>query len=364
MAEPVRTASGSLSAEAAELAAPSKSAVRLLRDELPRLLKTVNDKLAIDERYECGAIPCEQLDFALQGNRGLGLTLLGIFETGLMELLPQEFRAHAAALRSRGAEVDFFRTMLRAWIGTVHATITDPEAEELARPLEWLGKNLDRLLAEAAETIPALTAEQRQFLELLLAHRRRDAADFAMGALEGSTVESVLGGLVVPVLEHIGLRWQANELTVAQEHAATEICRYVVLRVFDSSPRVKALPHKALVVCAPGEEHELGAEMMAGYLEHKGWDVLFVGHSTPLDDILRTAGTVKTNLVMISVTIVANLPAAVLLGRELRKRLPEVRLVAGGRAAVTGRRVLEHEVDAVAADIEQGYGAAVRLAGS
>jgi methanogenic corrinoid protein MtbC1 len=363
MAEPVRTASGSLSAEAAELAAPSKSAVRLLRDELPRLLKTVNDKLAIDERYECGAIPCEQLDFALQGNRGLGLTLLGIFETGLMELLPQEFRAHAAALRSRGAEVDFFRTMLRAWIGTVHATITDPEAEELARPLEWLGKNLDRLLAEAAETIPALTAEQRQFLELLLAHRRRDAADFAMGALEGSTVESVLGGLVVPVLEHAGLCWQANELTVAQEHAATEICRYVVFRVFDSRPQARALPHKALVVCAPGEEHELGAEMMAGYLEHKGWDVLFVGHSTPVDDILRTAETVKPDLVMVSVTIVANLPAAVLLAREFRKRQPEVRLVAGGRAAVAGRRSLEPEVDAVAADIEEGHRAATRLAG-
>jgi methanogenic corrinoid protein MtbC1 len=364
MAEPVKITSGLLSAEAAKLPAPSKSAVQLLRDELPRLLKTVNDKLAIDERYECGAIPCEHLEFALQGDRRFGRTLLGIFEAGLMELLPREFRAHAAALRSRGAEAGFFRTMLRAWIGTVHATITDPEAEELARPLEWLGQNLDQLLAETAEPVSALTAEQREFLELLLAHRRRHAADFALRALKGSTVESVLGGLVVPVLEHVGMRWQADELTVAQEHAATEICRYVVFRVFDSMPRARALPHKALVVCAPEEEHELGAEMMAGYLELHGWDVLFVGRSAPMDDILRTAETVKPNLVMISVTIVANLPAARLLARELKRRLSEVRLVAGGSAAVACRRVLETEVDAVAADIEEGYRAAVRLAGS
>ncbi|UCG41846.1 MAG: cobalamin B12-binding domain-containing protein [candidate division WOR-3 bacterium] len=362
MVGPGKTIDEPLSAEAAKLPKPSESSVRLLRDELPRLLKTVGDKLTIDERYECGAIPCEQLDFALQGNRAFGHTLLGIFETGLMELLPQEFIAFATALRSRGAEAGFFSTMLRVWIGTIHATITDPEAEELARPLEWLGQNLDRLDAATSGPMPALTAEQRQFLDLLLAHRRREAAEFALRALDASTVESALNGLVVPVLEHAGLCWQANELTVAQEHAATEICRYVVFRVFDSAPRSKSLPYRAMVVCAPGEEHELGAEMMAAYLEHKGWEVLFVGHSTPADDILRTAETVKPDLVMISVTIVANLPAAVLLAREFRRRQPDVRLVAGGRAAVAGRRVVESEVDAIAADIEEGYRAAVRLA--
>jgi len=364
MAEPVKITSGSLSVEAAKLAVPSESAVQMFRDELPRLLKTVEDKLAIDERYECGAIPCEQLEFALQGNRGFGRTLLGIFEAGLMELLPQEFRAHAAALRSRGAEAGFFRTMLRAWIGTIHATISDPEAEELALPLEWLGKNMDRLLAEVGRPVSELTAEQSGILGLLLAHRRRDAADFALKALKGSDVEAVLGGLVLPVLHHVGLLWQANELTVAQEHAATEICRYVVFRVFDSMPRARALPHKALVVCAPEEEHELGAEMMAGYLELRGWDVLFVGRSAPMDDILRTAETVKPNLVMISVTMVADLPAAIRLSRELRKLLPGTKLVAGGRAAVAGRRAVEPEVDAIAADIGEGYRAATRLAGS
>jgi methanogenic corrinoid protein MtbC1 len=120
---------------------------------------------------------------------------------------------------------------------------------------------------------------------------------------------------------------------VADEHAATEICRYVLYRLFDSVEPAPGNGREALVACVPGEEHELGAELAAEYLRLKGWGVFAVGRSAPEEDIVAAVSSSQPDVAFFSVTMIANLPAA---GRLLEAALaarPGLGIVLGGRAA-------------------------------
>lgn len=97
---------------------------------------------------------------------------------------------------------------------------------------------------------------------------------------EGAPVGRILTELVGPAQEEVGKRWQRNEITVADEHAATAVADQVaatvtVIRRPDvSGPRV-------VLACAEGEWHVLPARLLAEALRAEGLDVSFLGPSMP-----------------------------------------------------------------------------------
>jgi methanogenic corrinoid protein MtbC1 len=169
--------------------------------------------------------------------------------------------------------------------------------------------------------------------------------------------------VLMPALRHIGILWQKNKISAADEHAATEICRYIIFRLCDSIPREKSLPYKALVSCVPGEEHEMGAEIMASYLESKGWRVYFVGHSAPEQDNIDAITKHKPDVVFLSVTLISNLPETVEFLKKIRTISSEVKIVLGGKAAVVVKRTVQKLSDAVLDDYQEVHSKALELLG-
>jgi methanogenic corrinoid protein MtbC1 len=104
------------------------------------------------------------------------------------------------------------------------------------------------------------------------------------------------------------------------------------------------------VVCVPGDVHALGAELLAQYLEYQGWDVLFLGASMPEEDMLRLLEQQQPEALVISIRMIAFLPALRGLVQRVRERLPDMQIMAGGlpRAAT----VLNTICDGVPADFE------------
>jgi methanogenic corrinoid protein MtbC1 len=127
---------------------------------------------------------------------------------------------------------------------------------------------------------------------------------------------------------------------VADEHAATEVCRYALYRLFDNIEPAKPVGLKALASCVPGEEHEMGVEIVGEYLRLKGWEVFIVGRSTPLDDILKALADFRPHVAFFSATLVANLPSARALVSGAQKTLPGLGVVLGGAAALAAANVL------------------------
>ena len=100
------------------------------------------------------------------------------------------------------------------------------------------------------------------------------------------------------------------------------------------------------------------------YLEMKGWRVYSMGHIAPQEDIIKAIFTNKPDVVFLSITLVANLPAAKALAIKIREMLPEVKIIIGGRAAVLASDILKNFSDAIVKSIDEAHTRSLKFVSS
>jgi methanogenic corrinoid protein MtbC1 len=176
--------------------------------------------------------------------------------------------------------------------------------------VEWLKARLGEgyRIGEAAALLGAevLAVESTDELRdaLLDATSRGDAVaverlvdqSLALRSLEESLLD-----VLAPALVAVGERWQAGEVSVAQEHLTSGIVRAAVQRlVADARGSVRGV---AVLACAPGELHEVGLLMLAALLRADGWQVAYLGADTPVDDALALARRLGAAAVCFSATM-------------------------------------------------------------
>ncbi len=145
-------------------------------------------------------------------------------------------------------------------------------------------------------------AEAEAFLDYL---DRRDlgaAIALALGLVDdGVPVPEVLHMMVAPAQAEVGARWQRNEYTVADEHAATAVADAVV-SVLSAERIPVGEPVRMVVVCAEGEWHLLPARLLAESLRAQGFDVTFLGGSMPAVHLAAFLAHADVDIVGISCT--------------------------------------------------------------
>ena len=171
------------------------------------------------------------------------------------------------------------------------------------------------------------------FLAALLAGDATRARWLVEQAVEdGLAVRDVYLEVLAPVLEEVGDRWAAGELTVAHEHYATAVTAGVLgmlarhMRVPPTSGRL------AVVACTPGELHALGAHMVADFLEGEGWEVLALGAAMPAADLAALVDDERPDLVALSTSVANNLDGAADTLRHLGDLAEPPFVAVGGRA--------------------------------
>jgi len=318
----------------------SSEATTEFRAKMDELLVAVDEHLALDAEFHCAGIDCDQLGLSRHVNHEFGRLLAAVYEFGIFDRLTDESRWFVSMLTRHGFAPGYFGRMLEAWSAAVMSNIRLSYARELTAPLDSLRGSLG-LLIEGKRPEPTLSAEAKGLLDRLRARRRREAAESVLAlARAGRTLEQVVDDVVLPAMRQLGFLWETGIVSVAEEHAATEICRYMLYRLFDSIEPAKPVGLKALASCVPGEEHEMGVEIVGEYLRLKGWEVFSVGRSTPLEDMLKALADFRPQVAFFSATLVANLPAARGLVNEAQKTLPGLGVVLGGAAAVAAAEVL------------------------
>lgn len=350
--------------ESRDLSRVSQEAATKFAESLPKLLNLVNDKFAVDERLSEKALTEGRTELTRDAHAHFGRMLRAILEFGLYRDMEEEFAWYVSTLSARGLGESYFRRMIEGWIIAIHSSIEPPLSSELTYPLEWLRKRLHSLHVDRREAAFVLSKEAESFLNLVLEGRRRDATEYVLSLREtGFAPDRLFSDVVLAALGQVGLMWQRNELSVADEHAATEICRYVIYRIIDSMPVEGALPYRMIVACVPGEEHELGARILADYLGTRGWSVKYLGRSTPEEDLIAAVASEGIDITILSVTLLENLPAARDLLSRIRERVPGMKTAIGGRAALKARAVLESYTDAVVSGFDEAHSVCLRLAG-
>ena len=132
-------------------------------------------------------------------------------------------------------------------------------------------------------------------------------------------------------------------------------------------PLVFATPRigRTLVAtCVAGDLHEIGARMIADFLEMEGWDTFYLGANAPTADVVSTARERRADLLAISATMTAHVG-------EVRALIAAVRsdaatagvkiLVGGSPFNVAPELWRQVGADAVAADAASAVTAAADL---
>ena len=172
-----------------------------------------------------------------------------------------------------------------------------------------------------------------EYLAALLEPDPFRAREVARRAVDGGlSLHELYTEVFQPVMIEVGDRWEAGTLSVAHEHLASEVTMSLISEVAEHARRGPEGGRLAIVACSPGERHCMGGKMLSILLEASGWEVLYLGATVPLEDIVSLADSEVPDVVALSTTMAANLPHV----RETVPALhdlPEPPLVAlGGQA--------------------------------
>jgi MerR family transcriptional regulator, light-induced transcriptional regulator len=118
------------------------------------------------------------------------------------------------------------------------------------------------------------------------------------GLLAVATLDAVLSEVILPFLHDVGERWERGELSVAQEHFASNLIRGRLLGLArgwgaGTGPR-------ALLACPPGERHDLGLISFGLALRTRGWRIDFLGSDTPIESVVTAASSTEPELIVLS----------------------------------------------------------------
>ncbi|MEW6146193.1 MAG: MerR family transcriptional regulator [Thermodesulfobacteriota bacterium] len=156
---------------------------------------------------------------------------------------------------------------------------------------------------------------------------------------------ALLERVVVPIMERIGDLWRKGELRISHEHLATQAVRTFLGGLLALQKTFPGAPH--VVVTTPSDQvHELGALSAAVAAASEGWNVTYLGPSLPSEEIAGAVAYNGSKALVLSLIYPESDPLVARELRKLRRYLPGLPIIVGGRARQSYSQVLG-EIDAV-----------------
>ena len=169
---------------------------------------------------------------------------------------------------------------------------------------EAAGVALDEPVARGSANRDFESAELREAIERLDDAAVHTAFD---SLLAEYSLDAVLEGVVLPLLRELGDGWARGEISVAQEHFASNVLRGRLLGLARGWDR--GAGPRAVLACPPGERHDLGLIIFGLALREHGWRITFLGADTPSDTLVETVQRVGPEALVLAVTDRARLEA-------------------------------------------------------
>lgn len=116
-------------------------------------------------------------------------------------------------------------------------------------------------------------------------------------------VEDVMLDLVRGVMVEIGDMWHDGRVATTTEHFASSYVQGRIRQLMSLAGQNRGGP-PAIVACAPFDQHEIGAMMLAVMLRRNGFLVYYVGANTPVEDLVDMAKALRPAVVAISASSV------------------------------------------------------------
>jgi len=223
------------------------------------------------------------------------------------------------------------------WLGEFFVErMAAPDGAAVTAAFEAAANFMPMREAPAPESAPAEPwPEAAQFESALLAGHRHQALTIVNRCLDhGRSLVDLELHVMLPSLEQIGEKWQANRVTVAQEHMATAIVESVMTAALLRAPPPPMIDKRILLACVEGNHHAVGLRMVSDAFQLAGWDVQYLGASMPTAALVAQVVSWKPDLVGLSISLPQQLRLVKEVVAELERRLGSARpgVMIGGRA--------------------------------
>jgi DNA-binding transcriptional MerR regulator/methylmalonyl-CoA mutase cobalamin-binding subunit len=199
-------------------------------------------------------------------------------------------------------------------------------------------------IADRGALAPTVLADEtapRLIERFVAAAERLDAA-----ALEGvldeafasGSFEQVADAVLMPMLTATGDAWEAGQLDVASEHAASHAMLRRLAAAFEAAGRPLAGDRPVLVGMPPGSRHDLGALAFATAASRAALPVVYLGPDLPVANWVEAAATTHARAAVIGVVARGDVEPARRVYQALHGERPELVVAFGGARAAAAAR--------------------------
>lgn len=171
------------------------------------------------------------------------------------------------------------------------------------------------------------------YLNSLLDGNKNQCTQIILGLLEQKvSLKEIYLEIFQRSMYRIGQMWEKERCSIADEHIATKITEALIEATISAYVGKERIGKTALIACIDKEYHELGAKMVAGFFEASGWDTIFLGSCTPLNEMMNVIRHKKPDVVGISINFYMNIARLAKLVDMIKNEFAEQKIIIGGQA--------------------------------
>lgn len=170
-------------------------------------------------------------------------------------------------------------------------------------------------------------------IQSMLAFDQKSFKSYLGKSIKEQGLEKSFEDLISPMLHRIGVLWQTGMLNSIHEHFISNIIKHAIIynteilnEPDDNAPLI-------MYFLPDGEFHEIGLLFWTYIGKKMGFRTLYLGQTTPLEDIAKTGKTLKPSALFTSISTTISNSDYIDSLKKLQKDIPKTPLfVAGYRA--------------------------------
>jgi len=175
------------------------------------------------------------------------------------------------------------------------------------------------------------------YLNSLLDGNKKQCCQIVNSLIESNaSLRDIFINLFQRSMYRVGQMWENDRCSIADEHIATKITEGLIDYVVSQFSTDKNINKTVLVTCIDKEFHELGARMVAGYIEALGYKVFFIGSNTPQNEVIKAIKEKQPDIVGVSNNFYINFTRLVNLLNKINSNYPELQVIVGGQVLSEG----------------------------
>jgi methanogenic corrinoid protein MtbC1 len=306
------------------------------------LIGRVNDQLESHPKFK-ELIGYGHSDVMRDNHRNHAMFMATLFRINSFELLARTVPWVYRAYHARGFSYDYFPVELVAWQIAIHECFDkNIRKTEILAVYAWMIQHHEEMIqlsvsGEGLSFSVRSEANEMQeiFLSLLLHGDSQGCLKLAdQSILSVEDLKYFYLDVVWPAMTRIGYLWESNRISVAEEHLSTAIVGRVMAALYPRFAQFNVTKGKAVVSAGPNDFHEVGARMVADFMEMDGWDVTYLGANIPAAEIVGLLKQHKPFVAALSVSTVFNLENARRIIHMLREEqeTKDIKILVGGLA--------------------------------